>query len=110
MDNLDSHSADIGHRSVCPVALEEEVEMRRKVAVTVMAGPPVDYHIAAAAVGKAPVEAVDRESVTRKSYTGESRPTPVSAERIAAAGKAVEAVKQAAGKCRTAFADGCMMS
>lgn len=109
-DNLDSHSADIDYRPVCPVVPEEEEEEMRRKTVAAMAGPAVSYHIAAAAVGKAPVEAVDRESAT-KMYIGESRPTPVSAGRIAAAGKAeaVEAVKRTTGSS-TAFAVDCMMS
>lgn len=73
------------------MALEEVVEMRRKVAVAVMAGPAVGYYIAAA--GTAPVEAVDMAAATHKAYIGESSSMPVSAERIAAARKVVEAVK-----------------
>lgn len=92
-DNSDSHSADIDHRLVCPVVPEEEAEMCRRVAVAAMAGPTVGYHIAAAAAGTAPVEAVDMAAATHKAYIGESSSMPVSAERIAAARKVVEAVK-----------------
>lgn len=93
-DNSDSHSADIDHRLVCPVVPEEEAEMCRRVAVAAMAGPAVGYHIAAAAAaGTAPVEAVDMAAATHKAYIGESSSMPVSAERIAAARKVVEAVK-----------------
>lgn len=91
-DNSDNHSADIDHRLVCPVVPEEEAEMCRRVAVAAMAGPTVGYHIAAAA-GTAPVEAVDMAAATHKAYIGESSSMPVSAERIAAARKVVEAVK-----------------
>lgn len=93
-DNSDNHSADIDHRLVCPVVPEEEAEMCRRVAVAAMAGPTVGYHIAAAAAaGTAPVEAVDMAAATHKAYIGESSSMPVSAERIVAVRKVVEAVK-----------------